>query len=224
MEEIIKNSLFLGSGEASGLNLNVLKILNVHYVVGAGTFDHPNFKPVYQDQKTGWQTFKFTEKLPRGYFVGKTETIEDAVERLRRINSNTFNPMELAILESDLEEKISIPSQSKAVNTAFSPGQIDWQVSTNEQSLLVLSETPYSPGWKAKLDGNDVKLLNANHVNMAIVVPEGEHTVRLIFHPDSYYLYSSIETIAAIVLYTTILGVLYWRRNNFFFYKKNSMA
>ena len=224
MEEIIKNSLFLGSGETSGLNLNVLKILNVHYVVGTGTFNHPNFKPVYQDPKTGWQTFQFTEKLPRGYFVGKTETIEDAVERLRRINSNTFNPVELAILESDLEEKISIPSQSKAVNTAFSPDQIDWQVSTNEQSLLVLSETPYSPGWKAKLDGNDVKLLTANHVNMAIVVPEGEHTVRLIFHPDSYYLYSSIETIAAIVLYTTILGVLYWRRNNFFFYKKNSMA
>ena len=216
MEEIIKNSLYSRTRQEFCINLNVLKILNVQYLIGTSVIDHPNFKAVYVDQQTGWKTYQFTEKISRGYFIGKTETIEDASERLRRLNSNTFNPVEFAILESDLKESISMPSQSEVTITAFLPDQIDWQISTDEKSLLVMSETPYLPGWKAILNGDEVNILTANHVNMAIVVPEGEHTLRLIFHPDSYYLYSRIETVAAIVLYTIILSILYRNRNHYF--------
>jgi uncharacterized membrane protein YfhO len=55
---------------------------------------------------------------------------------------------------------------------------------------------------------------------MAVVVPEGDHKVEFNFHPDSFFFYSRIENITAIVLYGIIGFLLYRRRQDFFPVKK----
>jgi len=220
MDEIIKNSLFSNTASRAGLNLNVLQILNVKYVVSAAPVNHARLVPVFQDPKTGWQTFQFLDALPRGYFIGKEEYIPNAEDRLRRLNSAGFNPANTVILEAESIEPISKPEKSSVVLASFEPNKVDWEVSTDTQSLLVISETPYKPGWKAKIDGEEVEIFIANHVNMAVVVPEGDHKVEFNFHPDSFFFYSRIENITAIVLYGIIGFLLYRRRQDFFPVKK----
>lgn len=215
MEEVIKNALFSNVSNRTGLNLNILKVLNVKYVISETPVQHAQLNPVFRDSKTGWHLNQFTGSLPRAYFVGSTEIIPEPADRLRRLNSTGFNPAETAILESELSSVISIPEESSAEMVSFKPNQIEWDVTTDSQALLVLAETPYSPGWKAEIDGEPATLFNANHVNMAVVIPKGEHKVELIFHPDSYYFYSRIENMAALILYGLIIGILYRRRNEF---------
>jgi hypothetical protein len=222
MDEIIKNSLFSNSSSRTGLNLNVLQILNVKYVVSGAPVKHAQLTPVFQDSKTGWQTFHFEEALPRGYFVGTTELIPNSEDRLRRLNSSEFQPVQSAILETELKSEISKPASASVNLASFSPNQIAWDISTDSQSLLVISETPYKPGWKARIDGEEVDIFPANHVNMAIVIPEGNHKVEFIFHPDSYYFYSRIENLAALILYGIIAGLLYRRRQDFLPQKKST--
>jgi len=216
MDEIIKNSLFSNAVSRAGLNLNVLQILNVKYVVSAAPMKHADLIPVFQDSKTGWQTFQFTKALPRGYFVGAAENIPSAEDRLHRLNSAEFNPEVTAILETELTNPIAKPNASSVVLASFEPNNVDWDISTDTQSLLVISETPYKPGWKAKIDGEETEIFIANHVNMAIVVPEGNHKVEFQFHPDSFYFYSRIENLAALTLYGIIAFLLYRRRQDFF--------
>ena len=222
MEEILKNSLYAGSIKDGGLNQNILKILNVHYVVALGIIDSPNFSPVYKDSQTGWMLFEFKEKIPRGYFVGNVETIEEASNRLRRLNSATFNPMESAIIETTLNDSISNPVKTEAKITKFSPNKINWKVSTDVKSLFVMSETPYKPGWKARLGNKEIDILTVNHVNMGVVIPKGDHKLSLVFYPDSYYLYDTVETISAVFLYVIIIGGVFSRRSNLYLlnYKK----
>jgi len=200
--------------------LNVLQILNVKYVISGAPVKHAQLTPVFQDSRTGWQTFYFEQALPRAYFVGNSELIPKSEDKLRRLNSPDFQPTHSAILETELQSDISKPNSALVDLKFFSPNHIEWDVSTDSQSLLVISESPYKPGWKAKLDGEEVNIFPANHVNMAIVVPEGNHKVELIFHPDSYYFYSRIENLAALILYGIIFGLLYRRRNDFFPQKK----
>jgi hypothetical protein len=192
----------------------------VKYVISGAPVKHAQLTPVFQDSRTGWQTFHFEQALPRAYFVGNSELIPKSDDRLRRLNSSEFQPVQSAILETELKSEITKPASASVNFASFSPNQIAWDISTDSQSLLVISETPYKPGWKASIDGEEVDIYPANHVNMAIVVPEGNHKVEFIFHPDSYYFYSRIENLAALILYGIILGLLYRRRNDFFPQKK----
>jgi len=44
----------------------------------------------------------------------------------------------------------------------------------------------YYPGWQAEIDGQAAELLRVNMVQQGVVIPAGEHLVRLNYWPDSF--------------------------------------
>ena len=46
---------------------------------------------------------------------------------------------------------------------------------------MVCFSIPYSDGWKAYVDGNEVKLHHANIAYMAIEIESGEHQYELVY-------------------------------------------
>ena len=91
----------------------------------------------------------------------------------------------------------------------FSPNSIEWDVNTDKNSLLVISENPYEPGWKATVNDNNVNIFAANHVNIALPIPEGKNTIKLTFHPDSFFFYKSLELFAALSIYFALCAIFY---------------
>lgn len=52
-------------------------------------------------------------------------------------------------------------------------------------TVAVIAQT-YDSQWRASVDGQPAKLLRANHAFQAVAVPEGQHTLRLVYVDRSF--------------------------------------
>ncbi|MGC8842619.1 MAG: YfhO family protein, partial [bacterium] len=66
-------------------------------------------------------------------------------------------------------------------------GSLMVKVKTDRKSYLVITETFY-PGWKGFIDGKEEKVVPANLLFQALLIPKGEHIVRVAYRPISYKL------------------------------------
>ncbi|WP_457565429.1 6-pyruvoyl-tetrahydropterin synthase-related protein [Caldithrix abyssi] len=209
IEELVEKNIYNGWDRNLPINWNVLKILNVKYVITQQQLQHPFLRLVKSDPAAKLYAYYFTQYLPRAFFVGQAQVIKDEVQRLHTINSREFDPAATAILEEELTEPISQPDSSFTKVLKFTPNELQLQVYTDKQSLLVISEVYYPPGWKIFIDNRPVqKIYKTDHAIQSIVVPAGEHTVVLKFEPDSYFRNIKISYASLGIIYLILLGSL----------------
>ncbi len=80
------------------------------------------------------------------------------------------------------------------------PGYIKIQTDLNKNSWLIWSQSWY-PGWVAVIDGEQqVEVERANYLFQAVCVPEGEHTVEIIYNPVSFYMGAGITGTSLVLL------------------------
>jgi len=80
------------------------------------------------------------------------------------------------------------------------PNEVQLIVKAEDAGYVVLSKVWY-PGWKAELDGQSIEVIRANYLHTAIAVPAGDHELRLVYRPASFY-------IGAMVSLISILGII----------------
>jgi len=209
IEELIQNCLYAGWDKNMPVNLNILRMLNVKYIISQGKIMHPQFIP--ENDGSGDQTFlyRFIDHKPRAYIVGRYEVIEDEFDRLKRMNNKEFNIGETAILEEQPAVNIKVPDSTNVKILKYSPNEIHFDIYSDKQSILVISEPYYPPGWKIELDNQRVDTIyKTNHALQSIIVPAGNHNVRLFFHPDSFYNNISIAYASLGMIYLTVIASL----------------
>ncbi|TFG96210.1 MAG: hypothetical protein E4H13_12435, partial [Calditrichales bacterium] len=211
IEELVENNIYGGWDSRLPLNFNVMKMLNVKYVISQQQFIHENLNLVKTDPRNNLFTYEYNEHLPRGFFVGKYSVITDPYARLNMINNKDFDPAVTAMLEEELADPIQTPDSSFAAVRTFTPDLVEFDVYTNTQALFVISEMDYPPGWKIRIDGQPVdKIYKTDHAIQSVVVPAGNHAVELRFEPDSYYRnirysYASAGALYLIVLFSLVM-------------------
>ena len=210
-EEIIKNCLYKNLDGTPGVNENILKILNVKFVISPGILSHPQLIEEFRDPATNWIIYRYNNYLKRAYFPENYVQINTPRDRLQTLNDLSYDPLKTVIIEKELDFQLKPLFDNKTEMIAFSPNLIKYEVKNDQDAVLVLSETPYLPGWKAKINNEPVKILNANHVNMAVIMPKGENVLELSFHPKSFYNYRFLEMATAIFLYIILIWIIYSR-------------
>jgi len=117
----------------------------------------------------------------------------------------------VTIFISELSEKISTPDSSNVKVTDFNPNKLSMNVYTDKTSLLVISELFYPPGWKIYIDEKPAKkIYKTDHAVMSIVVPEGNHKIDVVCHPDSFFLYRKVSWASVGIIYFIIaLGIFF---------------
>jgi len=217
IEELVEKNIYNGWDKQLPINWNVLKILNVKYVVLEQPVNSDFLTLVHNDKSLKRYTYLFKEALPRAFFADRYIVQQDEYERLGRINSKEFNPAEEAVLEEELLQKTSAPDSSFNRMTSFSPNKLEFDVYTDKQSLLVLSELYYPPGWKILIDDQQAdKIYRTNHAVQSVVVPAGRHKIELRFEPDSYFNNKRLSAVSVIILY----AVIAWAGISFFLQRK----
>ena len=216
IEELVEKNIYNGWDPALPINWNVLKILNVKYIVSPQRLQHPFLKLVQEDAPNKLYVYYFTGYMPRAFFVGSYKVIKDDRQRLLTINSKDFDPAKTALLEEKLPAPIYQPDSSYAKIIKFTPNELKLDVYTDKQSLLVISQIYYPPGWKIFVDGKKVdKVFKTDHAIQSLIIPPGRHKVDMRFIPDSYYRDIRLATISVTVIYLMILIPLaasFWER------------
>ena len=81
--------------------------------------------------------------------------------------------------------------------------EIVFAVDTNKSGWLVVADTWY-PGWKANVDDKPVPIARANYMFRAVEVPEGNHIVKFIYRPFSFYLGIALSSLGLVFVLSLI--------------------
>jgi len=88
--------------------------------------------------------------------------------------------------------------------TKYEPRELRARVNSPGNSLLVLSEIYYDAGWHAWLDGNAVPIQRVDYLLRGVVVPAGQHELRMRFDPGSF---KAGITLSALAYGLCVLGL-----------------
>ena len=197
-------------------NENALDLMNTRYIIARQQL--PGTRVAYQDEQTGLMVLENTDYVPRAYFVGQTEVIDDPQETWQRLRDAAFAPQQTAILPAPLDRPITpIDSASTAEVTLqqYTPREITWQVQTDAPRLLVVSEVYYPAGWTATIDGAPAPIHRVNYLLRAVHVPAGEHTITMRFDPPVHTTGVWVSGVSTAFVYggvLVLLGLPYARR------------
>lgn len=121
------------------------------------------------------------------------DSIEDIYVEDTAISIETDKPIRScssSVKPAHEAQSIRLPSKN--------PNSIAIDTKANLSGILFIPVTN-DPGWKATIDGKQVKILVANHSFMAVEVPKGSHKVRLNFVPPGFNV-ALVLTVAGIAI------------------------
>ncbi len=151
-----------------------------------------------------------TEALPRAYLVSRYELCRPA-DALNRFVHADFDYVNGVLLE----EMPDLPASNRGLKpepadiVSHEAERVAIRTNAAESRLLVLTDT-FFPGWKAYVDGAETRILRANYLFRALVVPPGPHEVVFEYRPASFRAGLGISGIS---LATFIAAILWaWRR------------
>lgn len=154
-----------------------------------------------------------TLALPRVWLVYRTEPVADFEAAFRRVQSTDFRPEEVAVVENG--PRLEGEGHGRVDVVRYSPNEVILSVHTDAPALLVLSDV-YYPGWQAWIDGQAVPIYRTDVTFRGVLVPPGEHVVRMRFLPRTFRAGAALAAVTVVLL---LLGNLLrrtrpciWRR------------
>ncbi|MCX6645039.1 MAG: YfhO family protein, partial [bacterium] len=136
--------------------------------------------------------YENTEWQPRWFLVPNiipVQTIDDGYSV-----AQAFDPESEAVvvgiehvdIPADLLEMTRPSDRQHSIEVLkYGADEVRLNVSTDRDQYLVFSDT-YFPGWRAWVDGSEVKIYRTDGIVKGIVVPQGEHEIRFCYDPVSY--------------------------------------
>lgn len=188
--------------------IQLMRMMNVHYLISAQRVQHPDLKQVFQGKlRTGSGfiqavVYQVNNSLPRAWFVEDVITATES-EIQKMVTDNMFNPEKTAFI-SDNSEFAGTVSSGEIIELDKTTQSIRINTKSNGQGFLVVSEVFYPLRWKASIDGKPVKTYKVNGVIRGISVPKGEHTVLFDYDRISFNMGRNISLVSLIIILSLI--------------------
>jgi hypothetical protein len=217
---------FTGTGDGytydltSDLERRFLTLSSARYILSVNQFrgaapETPSgaaFKRIY-DKEIG--IFEFVEALPRATMFHVAEIVPDE-RALDRLRDPVFRPGEKVLVSEqslgeaerkNIESMATIGRSSNAVARIVSYASQRVQIEANSESpaILMLNDTNY-PGWRARVNGEDVAILQADYLFRGVIVPAGHAIVEFDYVPNSFHFGAIISAVAFVVVIVPLFG------------------
>jgi hypothetical protein len=160
----------------------ILDLLGVQYVIFRGS-PPPDLTPPIVGPD--YWALRNPSAMPRVFVPRRVETVPEEKERLAKLGSPEFDPRAVAYVEIP----VAVPeaARGRAAITAEKPTEITVSVTMETPGLVVLADR-WAKGWHARLNGEPVPVLIADHALRAVLVPEGTWTLKFSYEPTSFTL------------------------------------
>ncbi|MGX7265618.1 YfhO family protein [Enterococcus crotali] len=139
-----------------------------------------------------------------GYY-DKTKTIKVTTSFTGGKQRTTLFKPDVVFLNTQEFEKSVKKIQEKSVDFKTNGRKAQARTSFEEDQVL-LTTIPYDKGWKAYIDGKQVKIPTFKDAFLAIPVPAGTHEIKFVFLPQGFVI-GAILFILCILLF---IGYSYW--------------
>ena len=180
-QKMIEENLYQGTEQGNSINWNIVKMLNVKYLVAEGQIPSAHVNVLGQDPQRKWVLHEVKNPGPRAWMVYQTRIVEKIADQRNILNQPNFNPMEEAVVGSAVltSESLADSVASTVEVTQYDANTIELRVHTPKEGLLVLSENYLPIWWTATLDGEIVPIHKVNSFQQGVVIPAGEHVLTM---------------------------------------------
>jgi hypothetical protein len=181
----------------------VLDIMNVKYLlVSPKAAEHLKDRPRYRHIASlpGNELFENLEALPRYFLAAKgRQATDDEIERSIREGKVDLRR------EAFTDRAITIPEARGQVRTLhYEPNWLELDVTADGDGFLVMSEAFY-PGWRAWIDGRPTEIYRTDLAFRGVMVPSGEHRMRMEFHPPVFDVSRGVSAVALALVAALLL-------------------
>jgi len=168
-----------------------------------------------------------TAALPRALLVYRSQVVPDHAAAWEAIHAPEFDPTQTVVLDGEWRmangewrmangewrmanggERVGDGGHISFVR--YGLNEVELAVRTPVSGTLVLSDV-YYPGWRAEVDGVPAEVLRADYVFRAVLLPPGEHTVRMEFSPWTWRVGLTVSIVTWVGL-GVWAGVALWRK------------
>lgn len=144
--------------------------------------------------------YKIAESNPKFFLTANykiAKTLTEAENILKTSNSDNKTII--------LEKEVNLVSNPNNFNYSLEIIKDNHQqklitINQNPQTQLLVIGQSFYPGWQAFIDDQKTEVLAANINKQAIMVPEGNHQIRLIYKPNSFIWGARISLISLAAL------------------------
>ena len=184
--------------------LNILNMLNTKYIL-LGSLQEPRAEINPNANGNAW-------------FVSDIQFVKTPNEEIKAVGEiDNKKTAVVSVEDQKYFEGKNLQSDSTAVIELknYQPNQLEFKTQSKTPQLAVFSEIYYPKGWKMLLDGKEVPYIKANYLLRAVIVPAGNHEVRMVFEPEVIEKGKVISMSAfGIFLLLSVGGFLKFRRKN----------
>lgn len=188
--EMVEN---LRTGKMDMRDYGIFNMLNVKYIVYGP--DANNLIPNPSANGSAWFVKQVIPAANANEAIAKTCNIDTRTE---------------AVVEGDAPTISQYDSAATIRMTSHSPRELRYESNATAEGVAVFSEIYYPIGWKATIDGQEAKIIQANYVLRALRVPAGKHAIVFRFDPPSYEAGNAITTIFSWLVIVVLLGSIGW--------------
>jgi hypothetical protein len=155
----------------------------------------------------GQPVYRLEQPSPKASLIGSWTVVDGPQQALEVVTSNAFDPGSEAVLEEDP----GLPAN----RAPGDPGTAAYRGSSQAAEIAVDARAPaillvrkvFDPHWHATVDGEPAEILVTDYLLQGIPVPEGRHTVRLVYDDPSigYGLAGSGAALVAVLVAAALL-------------------
>ncbi len=173
--------------------LTSFNMLNTKYIIY-----NPNADPLVNPFAKG-----------NAWFAGSVTFVKDSNEELRMLPGIRADQVLITESFRDFAAAETVSGYSNddlIVLTSYKSNELTYHSSAETERLAIFSEIYYPAGWKAFIDGAEVPHFRANYILRGLKVPAGEHEIRFVFRPESWYRGNNVSMAGSLMLIFATAG------------------
>lgn len=160
-------------------------------------FNPERYKLLWQHRP--WRIYQRKAVLPRVALFDKYQIQTDDPKIISQLYDLNFDFQKELILEEKPSISPAIATKKSTQVVSYQPNIIEIEEEADAPQLLWLSDN-ISPGWRATVDGQEVKILRANFSFRAISVPAGKHKIIFTYDPPAFKIGLAISLVSFTIL------------------------
>ena len=198
----------------------LLQLSSAKYLITARPYATAPFKLAYDREI---KIYSYDNVLPRAaiYFQAEVAGNENAI--LRRLVDPDLNVFQTVLLDAtklnpdqvrrvaDIDRSSPQPIEAGKI-ISYEPQSVEVSASLKQNGILVLNDSDY-PGWTVSVDGRPSQWFTANYLFRGVLLGPGDHKVRFVYRPRTFYLGLAITAVTALTL--AVYGMVLRRKKHF---------